>query len=277
MGLAHPGGPQENERANGLVGILQTRPVALDGLDHLLDCVVLANHLAFELSVHARELAAFFFCDALHGNASHHRDHISDVGLGYGHPLVLGLLLPCTLGLFKLIVEHALLVAQPRGLFVTLGADNLALVIFDFLNLSFNLDDFFWHVNVGQVHAAPHFIQSIDRLVGQMSIRDVPARKRHTRIDGLFGVLDAVVLLVLVLDVVKNLLGFLNCRGLHHDLLEATFQSAILLNVLAVFVEGGGANALNLPSRQGGLEHVGRVQRSAGAPGTHNGVDFVDE
>ena len=127
------------------------------------------------------------------------------------------------------------------------------------------------------MHAASHLVQGVNGLVWQVTVCDVPARERHTGVDGLVGVLDAVVLLVFVLDVVEDLGGLLDRGGFHHDLLETPLQGAILLDVLAVFVQGGGADALNLTAGQGWLEHVGCVERSARSSGAHNGVDFVDE
>ena len=82
---------------------------------------------------------------------------------------------------------------------------------------------------------------------------------------------------VLVFDVVEDLDGFIHRGRLHDHFLEATLQSTVLLNVLAVLIQGGGTDALDLATCERGLEHVGSVQRAAGTAGTHNGVDLVDE
>ena len=67
-------------------------------------------------------------------------------------------------------------------------------------------------------------------------------------------------------------------RGLaHEDRLEAALEGRVLLDVLAVLVEGGGADAAQLAARQGGLEHVGRVGGALGRAGAHDGVQLVDE
>jgi len=44
-----------------------------------------------------------------------------------------------------------------------------------------------------------------------------------------------------------------------------------------VFIEGGGADAAQLPPGQGRLEHVRGIHGTFGGPGTHNGVYFIDE
>ena len=70
---------------------------------------------------------------------------------------------------------------------------------------------------------------------------------------------------------------FFDGGRLHHDLLEATFQGAIFFDVLTVFIQGCGSNALDFATCKGRLEHVGSVQRAACTASTNNRVDFVDE
>ena len=237
----------------------------------------MADDLAFKVGVHACELAAFLLGDSLDGNARHHGHDIPDVVLGDRDAVVLGIFFPSAFGFLELLIQDALLVAQTRGLFVALGANHTALLVLDVLDLFLNLDDFFGNIDVGQVHAAAHLVQGIDGLVRKVTVGDVAACECHTCLKGLIGVLDTVVLLVLVLDVVEDLNRLFNGGGFHHDFLEATFQRSILFNVLAVFVQRRGTNALDFATRKGWLEHVGRVQRPAGTPCTYNGVDFVDE
>ena len=64
---------------------------------------------------------------------------------------------------------------------------------------------------------------------------------------------------------------------LDDDRLEAALQGAVLLDVLAVLVERGGADALDLAARQGRLEHVGGVDGPLGPAGADQGVQLVDE
>ena len=86
------------------------------------------------------------------------------------------------------------------------------------------------------MHPAPHLVQGVNGLVREVAVGDVPTGQRHTCSDGFIGVLDAVVLLILVLDVVKDLLCLLNGGRFHHDLLEPPLKGTVLLNVLTVFV-----------------------------------------
>ena len=67
-------------------------------------------------------------------------------------------------------------------------------------------------------------------------------------------------------------------RGLADvDWLEAAFQRRVLLHVLAVFVECGRADAAQVPSGKGRLQHVRGVGRALGGSGADDGVQLVDE
>ena len=59
--------------------------------------------------------------------------------------------------------------------------------------------------------------------------------------------------------------------------LEAAFQGGVFLDVFAIFVERGGADALHLAAAQGGLDDVGGVHRAFGRTGADDGVQFVNE
>ena len=59
--------------------------------------------------------------------------------------------------------------------------------------------------------------------------------------------------------------------------LEAALERRVLLDVLAVLVERGRADAAQLAARERGLEHVGRVHRAFGRAGADERVQLVDE
>ena len=89
--------------------------------------------------------------------------------------------------------------------------------------------------------------------------------------------LHLVVRLVALLEPAQDGHGVLH-RGLSHvDLLETTLQGGVLLDVLAVLVQRGGADQAQLAAGQHGLEHVARVHGALGRTRAHHGVDLVDE
>ena len=61
------------------------------------------------------------------------------------------------------------------------------------------------------------------------------------------------------------------------DLLEAALEGGVLLEVLAVLVERGGADGLQLATGQHRLEDRRGVDGALGGTGTHEGVQLVDE
>ena len=65
--------------------------------------------------------------------------------------------------------------------------------------------------------------------------------------------------------------------SLHQHLLEAALQRGVLLDVLAVLVQGGGADAAQLAAGQHRLEQVAGVHGALGRAGADDGVDLVDE
>ena len=66
-------------------------------------------------------------------------------------------------------------------------------------------------------------------------------------------------------------------RLAHLDRLEAALQRRVLLDVLAVLVERGGADGLQLTAGQHRLEDARGVDRALGGTRTDQGVDLVDE
>ena len=65
--------------------------------------------------------------------------------------------------------------------------------------------------------------------------------------------------------------------SLDEHLLEAPLQGGVLLDVLAVLVEGGGADAVQLAAGEHRLEHVAGVHGALGLARAHHGVELVDE
>ena len=59
--------------------------------------------------------------------------------------------------------------------------------------------------------------------------------------------------------------------------LEAALERGVLLDVLAVLVERGGADAVQLAAGEHRLEHVAGVHRALGLAGADDGVQLVDE
>ncbi len=120
-------------------------------------------------------------------------------------------------------------------------------------------------------------VDEVDRLVGQESVGDVAVGKLGRGDDCRVGDLHAVVHLVFLLQAAQDGHRGLDTRFVDQHLLEAPLQRGVLLHVFAVFVQRGGADAVQFAARQRGLEHVAGVDGAFGLAGADHGVQFVDE
>ena len=92
-------------------------------------------------------------------------------------------------------------------------------------------------------------------------------------------VLDAHAVVRLVLFFQASQDGdALGGRGLvNHYLLESALQGLVLLEVLLVLVQGGGAYRAQFATGQRRLQYIGSVHGTGRTACSHQGVDFVDE
>ena len=71
--------------------------------------------------------------------------------------------------------------------------------------------------------------------------------------------------------------SFLDGRFRNGHRLEPALQCRILLDVLAVFIEGGSTDDLNLATGQGRLQNIGRIHRAFRIACANKIVDLVDD
>jgi len=86
-----------------------------------------------------------------------------------------------------------------------------------------------------------------------------------------------VVFLIGPADAVENLEGLLDGRLIDGDRLEPALEGGVALDVLAVFVQRGRADDLQLAAREGRLKDVGSVHRGPGRTGANQHVNLIDE
>ena len=99
-------------------------------------------------------------------------------------------------------------------------------------------------------------IDEIDGLIRQKTIRDVAIGQHGGGDQG--GILDAdaVMDFVALAQAAQDRDGVLDRRLIDHDRLEAAFQRGILLDVLAIFVERGRADAVQFAAASMGLSRL---------------------
>ncbi len=163
-------------------------------------------------------------------------------------------------------------------------AGGLVLLLLQGLALDLELHDLPLHlVDLGgqavdlDAQPARRFVHQVDGLVRQEAVPDVPVGQRSRRHEGAVGDADAVVHLVFFLQAPENRNGVRHTRLAHQHRLEAALERRILLHMLAVLVERGGADDVQLPPGQRRLEHVARIHGAFGRAGTDDRVQLVDE
>ena len=131
-------------------------------------------------------------------------------------------------------------------------------------------------VHLGADHGAG-LVDEVDGLVGQEPVGDIAVTERGGGDDGVVGDLDAVEDLVAGFQTTQDGDGILHRRLLHQNGLEPALERGILFDILAVFVERGRADAVQLAAREHRLQEVACVHRAFGLACAHDGVQLVDE
>ena len=194
-----------------------------------------------------------------------------------GGPRAALVALPLLLELALLVREAPLLVAQVRGLLELLRLDGRLLLLADLVDLLLELAVGRRRGHGLDPHARRRLVDEVDGLVRQEAVGDVAVGEVRRGGERLVGDRDAVVGLVAVAEAAQDLLGLLLAGLVHVDLLEAPLERRVALEVLAVLVERGRADGLQLAAREGRLEDRGRVDRALGRARADEVVELVDE
>jgi hypothetical protein len=231
-----------------------------------------------ELLLHADELLGLGLGQLEDGDAGPHRDDVRDLLVADLGTLATGLArVPLVLELVLLVGELALLVAEVRGLLELLRLDRGLLGAPRLLDLLLEIavDGRLGH----RLDPDPRscLVDQVDRLVRQEAVGDIAAGELGGGGEGVVGDRHAVVLLVALAEALEDLHRVGDRRLVNLDLLEATLEGGVALEVLAVLVERRRADRLELTPRQGRLQDRGSVDRALGGAGADQVVELVDE
>ena len=105
-------------------------------------------------------------------------------------------------------------------------------------------------------------VYEVDGLVREETVGDVPVRELHCSDDGVIVDMHLVVVLVLLFQSPENRDGLGRGRLVHHDHLETALKGLVLLEVLAVLLDGGGADGPQFSTGKGRLQDIGRIHRA---------------
>ncbi len=262
---------------DGRFGILQTRTRAADRLRHRTDRVVVPDDLLVQLVFHAEELGGLLFSELVHRNAGPQREHLGDGLFGDLVEEIDALGTPLGLLGRALLEELLLTVAQVRGPLELLCFDRGFLVLPGGRDLVLELAVVRRSLHTTDAQARARFVDEVDRLVRKVTVGDVAVGEVRRRDHGLVGDGDAVVLLVPVAEPLQDLDRVRNRGLLHLDRLEPALERSVLLEVLAVLVEGGRADRLELTACEHRLQDARSVDRAFGCTSTDERVQLVDE
>ena len=226
---------------------------------------------------HPQQLLGLLLFQLEERDPCHLGDHVGDVLLRDDWPALLLALLPLALRVLQQLPQPLLLFAELHGLLEVLQRDRHLLLARDLLQLLFHRPQIA-RQGVGlQLGPGPGLVDHVNGLVWEEPVGDVPIRQLDGFGDGLFGNLHPVVVLVAIAQALDDADGLFHAGLLHVDRLEAPLQRPVLLDVLAILVQGGRADALDLSARERGLQHVGRVDGPFRRPGPDQGVQLIDE
>ena len=126
-------------------------------------------------------------------------------------------------------------------------------------------------------NAARRLVHEVDGLVGELASGNVAVREGGGGDEGRIGDVHAMVDLVALLETAQDRDRVLDPGLVDDDGLKAPLEGRVLLHVLAVLVEGGRPDAVQLAARERGLEHVAGVHGAFRPPRPHHRVQLVDE
>src|SRR5660398_154504 len=267
--LSHSRGPQEDEAADGAVGVLQAGPGPAQGVWDHLQSVIRTDHAAMESLLHVDELFHLTFQKATDrdpGPARHHFGYVFFFYLFFEHFLLsLELSQPGILLLERLLQLRNRAVAQLCRLLEVCLPFRLFGFRAGFLYLPLAFADggnrIYLHghgVNL-DTKAAGGFVHQVYGLVREEAVAYVTVGEYGRRHQG--GVLDAhpVVHFISFFESPQDGDGVFRAWLPDEDGLEATLQSGILLHVLPVLIKGSCADDPQFTTGQHRLQHVGGV------------------
>ena len=272
-----PGGPEEDERPARSLGVLQAGTRAADGPGQRLERLLLADDPLVQLLLHAQELGRLLLGEAVDGDAGPGGQHLGD-DLLVDDVEEVDALGP-QLGLLGLLAVEALLLLLGQLLGLLEGAllDGGLLVGPQARDLLVELLGARRRGHAADAQPAAGLVDEVDGLVGEVAVGEVAVGQVGRGDQRLVRDADRVVRLVAVAQALEDVDGERHARLVHLDRLEATLERGVLLEVLAVLVDRGGADGLQLAAGQHRLEDGGGVDGALGGTGTDQRVDLVDE
>ena len=276
--LADPGGAQKDEAAEGAARVVEAGARAPDGVRNRLHGRFLPDDPAVQFLLHTQQPFRFSGQEAPGGDARPAGNQLGDVLLGYPQLAAVGrrgdrhfpfrVQAGFQLQAFRAVLRRLLEVGHLVGAFLQVG---------QFPAAAFHLLHLRGQGAGVNPHLAGGFVNKVNGLVGQAAVGYIAAAQPHGRGQGCVADADLVVGFVAGLQGPEDVQRGLGRRFGDIDGVEPPGQGRIPLNMLAVFVQGGGADGLQFAPGQGGLEHIAGVQAAFAGAGAHHSMHFVQK
>ena len=167
MGFAHAGRAQEQEGANGAVGIFDIGPAAANGSANSAERFILANDFRAKHLFHLENFLRFSFGESRHGNAGLLGDDIRDVFFIDDGLIFFFMIFPVRALALQIFPQIFFRVAQFRRFFIFLPADRFFFGDAGLFDLSFQLRELRRLMHHGDARFGSRFIDQIDGFVRQ--------------------------------------------------------------------------------------------------------------
>ena len=177
---------------------------------------------------------------------------------------------------FRLARSFSSFFSRSRERFVLLLLQR-ALLDFQLQDLPLQLVDLGRHGIQLHAQARGRLVHQVNRLVRQKTVGDVAMRERRRRHQRRVLDAHAVMDFVALLEPAQDRDGRLDARLGDQHRLEAPFQRGVFLDVLAIFVERGGADGAQFAARELRLHDVRRVRRAFRRARADERVQLVNE
>ena len=194
--LAYAGRAEEQEAANGALGILQTHTTPADGAGHSLYGLVLPHHALMQGILHVQQALSLVLRQTGDGDAGPAGHHGGDV-FGVDVPVLLialAALIPLDLYLLLIVLFN---IPQLCGFFKVLSGNGGVLVFGKGVDLLLQALQLLGRLLLLHPHPAGSLVHQVDSLVGQKAVVDIPGRQLHSGLQRFIGDMQLVVLLIL--------------------------------------------------------------------------------
>ena len=268
---------EEQEGTDGSVGVLQADTPTADSLCQCLHCFVLPDDSFVQNFLQMEQTLTFLLLHALHRDSRPTGNDFCDIICCHHNFAAVMRGFPCALCRLQAGTQTILQLFDFRRLFKFLCLNGSLLFLLQLCNSCLQLLDGGGRSIRGKTQAGGCFVNQVDCLIRQESLRYIACRKPNRRRDCFIRNAYPMVHFIGVLQCCQHLHGNRFCRLLHAHRLKPPLKGGILFNMLAVFLKSGCANQLNFPSCQSRLKNIRGINRALCRTCPDDGMDFINE